>query len=182
MLEKRGLWSVSTSSVVQMGIGAALYAVFNVIFNVLAIPGAMGVSVRPSVCIPMFFGFVFGPIVGFFTGFIGNIISDAISWGGFWWNWDIGNGLLGLIPGLAYTMYKREELGERKTLVLSAIMAAIGSIIGMAFASLTDIWVSAMTLEAVITTEFIPAGLTDLVNGVILTPILVKAYASARRR
>ena len=176
------MWSVSTSSVVQMGVGAALYAVFNIIFNVLSIPGAMNVSVRPSVCIPMFFGFVFGPIVGLFVGGIGNIISDAISWGGFWWNWDVGNALLGFIPGLVYTMYKKEELGESKTVILSAVMAVVAAVIGMLFASITDIWVSGMTLEAVISTEFIPAGLTDIVNGVILTPILVKAYASARRR
>lgn len=129
----------------------------------------------------MFFGFVFGPIVGFISGFLGNIISDAISWGGFWWNWDIGNGLLGLIPGLAIFMIKKEEMSTRKGLILSSILSIIASIIGIGFAAYTDylFGYGIATIEEAIYILFLPAAVTDAINGAILTPILVAAYSAA---
>jgi len=174
---------LSTTNIVAMGVGTALYAAFNVFFNIFQLPGTQLVALRPSVCIPMFFGFVFGPVVGFVAGFLGNAISDAISWGGFWWNWDVGNGLLGLIPGLAMYILKREDIFEKKGLLMAAIMAIIASIIGMAFAAYTDyiFGYGISTIEEATTILFIPAAVTDAINGAILTPILVAAYGAAVR-
>ncbi|MEM0008790.1 MAG: ECF transporter S component, partial [Thermofilum sp.] len=134
-----------------------------------------------SVSIPMFFGYVFGPIVGFVSGFLGNIISDAISWGGFWWNWDVGNGLLGLIPGLVVYFLPEEKRGEKVGLIWAAILAVVGSIIGMGFAAFTDyiFGYGISTLEEAIYALFLPAAVTDAVNGAILTPLLVAAYYKA---
>ena len=54
-------WEVGTRQVVYMAIGAALYGVFNWIFNTIPMPSVSQVALRPSVCIPIFFGYVFGP-------------------------------------------------------------------------------------------------------------------------
>ncbi len=172
---------LSTTNIVAMGVGTALYAAFNVFFNIFQLPGTQLVALRPSVCIPMFFGYIFGPIVGFIVGFLGNTISDAISWGGFWWNWDVGNGLLGLIPGLAMYMLRKEEIFKKKGLTVAAILAIVASLIGMAFAAYTDFifGYGISTIEEATYMLFIPAAITDAVNGAILTPILVAAYGSA---
>ncbi len=178
-----GRGSLSTTSLVAMGIGTALYAAFNVFFNIFQLPGTQLVAMRPSVSIPMFFGYIFGPAVGFVTGFLGNIISDAISWGGFWWDWDVGNGLLGLIPGLAIYFLSREDLFKKKGYISCILLAIIGSIIGMGFAAYTDylLGYGVSTVQEATYALFIPAAVTDAINGAIITPILVAAYAAAAR-
>jgi len=172
---------ISVTDVVAMGVGTALYAAFNVFFNIFQLPGTQLVALRPSVCIPMFFGYAFGPIVGFVSGFLGNTISDAISWGGFWWNWDVGNGLLGLIPGLATYFIPREKLFDKKGLVAAAILSVIAAVVGMGFAAYTDyiLGYGVSTIEEATYALFLPAALTDAVNGLILTPILAAAYSAA---
>jgi len=173
----------STTGIVAMAIGTALYAAFNVFFNVLQLPGTQLVALRPSVAIPMFFGYVFGPVVGFVSGFLGNVISDAISWGGFWWNWDVGNGLLGLIPGLAYRFVSKEDIFRAKGYITCALLSIVGSIVGMGFAAYTDyiFGYGISTIEEATYALFLPAAVTDAINGAIITPILVAAYASAAK-
>ena len=109
--EKKSIWAFGTKQVVYAAIGAALYAVLTWAFNVWQIPGAGNVGIRPAIVIPMFFGIAFGPIVGFITGFVGNILADMLSGYGFWIWWDLGNGIIGLIPGLfSALIVKYDEL------------------------------------------------------------------------
>ncbi len=175
--------TLSTTGIVAMAIGTALYAAFNVFFNILQLPGTQLVALRPSVAIPMFFGYTFGPVVGFVSGFLGNVISDAISWGGFWWNWDVGNGLLGLIPGLAPYFISKEDVFRRRGYLVCAVLAIVASIVGMGFAAYTDylFGYGISTIEEATYALFLPAAVTDAINGAIITPILVAAYASAAR-
>jgi len=170
----------SAKQIVAMAVGTALYAALTIPFNALQIPGVWLVAVRPTVAIPMLFGFVFGPITGFVSGFLGNILSDAVSFGGFFWNWDVGNGLMGAVPGIGYFIVKRTDWGKVKGLVTSAVLAVIAAIVGMGFAAITDyiFQIGLNTIEAAIA-EFVAAGVTNIVNGVILTPILLYAYATA---
>jgi energy-coupling factor transport system substrate-specific component len=181
-LSKEGLKEslFSAKQIVAMAVGTALYAALTIPFNAITIPGVWLVSVRPTVAIPMLFGFVFGPITGFVAGLLGNILSDAISFGGFFWNWDIGNGLMGAVPGIAYFIIKRTDWAKVRGLTTAAVLAAIGAIVGMGFASMTDyiFQIGLNTIEAAYA-EFVAAGVTNLVNGIILTPILLYAYASA---
>ncbi len=176
-MQKKSLWSFGTREVVFAAIGAALYGVLSALTNVLNIPGASNVSVRPAVSIVFFFGLAFGPIVGFITGFLGNIISDLLSGAsGFWIWWHIGNGLMGLIAGLF--MVFMTNYRAWRDIAFAEVAVILGTIIGMAVASISDIWVSGMTLGAVIVSDFLPAILTNFVNGLILTPILMVAYSA----
>ncbi len=170
----------SAKQVVAMAVGTALYAALTIPFNVFQIPGVGLIAVRPTVAIPMLFGFVFGPITGFVSGFLGNILSDGVSFGGFFWNWDIGNGLIGAIPGIAYFVIKRTDWTRVKGLAAAVVLAVAGSIIGIGFAAMTDFafQIGLSTIEAALA-EFYSAGATDAVNGAILTPILLYAYATA---
>ena len=69
--------------------------------NILHLPSASLISARPAIVVPIFFGAAFGPGVGFFTGLVGNAIGDALTGWGFYPQWDIGNGILGAVAGLA---------------------------------------------------------------------------------
>jgi energy-coupling factor transport system substrate-specific component len=170
----------SAKQIVAMAVGTALYAALTIPFNVFQIPGAGLIALRPTVAIPMLFGIVFGPITGFVAGLLGNILSDFASFGGFFWNWDIGNGLLGAIPGIAYFVIKRTDWTKAKTLVIAAVLAVVASIVGIGFAAMTNyaFQIGLSTLDAALL-EFNSAAWTDAINGAILTPILLYAYATA---
>jgi energy-coupling factor transport system substrate-specific component len=180
MMNKKSLWSFGTREVVFSAIGAALYAVLSYGTNLLQIPGAANVSIRPAVAIPLFFGVAFGPIVGFITGILGNMLNDFLSGNGFWIWWDIGNGLMGLVPGLVYPMMQTFRSGAD---IFKAELTVIGgSFVGMFFAAVTEIWVSGITFGNTLVINFVPAFLTNIINGLIVVPILMLAYSAVVTR
>ncbi len=173
-MEKKSLWSFGTREVVYAAIGAALYAVVSYLTNFLQIPSAGNVSFRPGVVIPIFFGVAFGPLVGFISGFLGNILGDLLSGYGFWFWWDLGNGLMGLIPGLITGSLAGFRDG--KSILRAELFAIVGIALGMGLASLSEMWVSGADMATVIGANFIPAAVTNAVNALILLPILMVAY------
>jgi uncharacterized membrane protein len=233
-------WEVGTRQVVYMAIGAALYGVFNYIFNIIPMPSVSQVSLRPSVCIPIFFGYAFGPVVGFFTGAVGNILGDFITGWGVYPAWDMGNGLMGLVPGLVMLFAdKKRSLNfltglvavliliaaglvfanpqvvgpwtgeiedfsfwawafiiggvvviagrfvlERVSVDLAAVnlWGTLGIIIGIGFASISDIWINGYSFATAIIGEFAPAAGPNILNSMILTPILLAAYQAIQAR
>ena len=233
-------WEVGTRQVVYMAIGAALYGVFNYIFNTIPMPSVSQVALRPSVCIPVFFGYVFGPVVGFFTGAVGNILGDFITGWGVYPAWDIANGLMGFVPGLIMLFAdKKRSLNFLTGLVavLIAITAVLvflnprvpgpwtgeiedfsfwawafivggvvviagrfvleqagvdlaainlwgtlGIIVGIGFAALSDIWINGYSFATAIIGEFAPAAGPNILNSMILSPILLAAYQAIQTR
>ncbi len=179
-MEKKSLFQFGTREVVYSAIGAALYAVLSIATNFLQIPAAANVSIRPAVAIPMFFGVAFGPWVGLLSGLVGNVISDLISGYGFWPWWDIGNGLMGFIPGLIWLGIKTFRSGS--DIIKAEIMVVVGAAVGMFVASVSEIWVSGTSFAASMATNFLPAFISNVINGLILVPILMVAYAAIRGR
>jgi energy-coupling factor transport system substrate-specific component len=174
------LWQFGTREVVFAAIGAALYGVLAWATNILQIPGAANVSVRPAVAIPMFFGVAFGPIVGFIAGFLGNIISDLLSGYGFWFWWDLGNGLQALIPGLIFlTIVNYKDIGS---IIRAEIMVFVGIVVGIGLASLSEMWVTGTDFSATVTINFLPSFITNIIWGLILVPILMVAYSAVQSR
>jgi len=180
MKDNKSIWSFGTRVVVYAAIGAALYGVLSWVFNFLQLPASGNVAFRPAVVIPLFFGIAFGPIVGFITGFLGNIIGDLLSGYGFWIWWDLGNGLIGLVAGLCAGMmvdYKRT-----KDLVTAEIFVVLACAVGMFVASVSEMWVSGLNFATAMTTTFVPAFVTNIINGLILTPLLMIAWSAIRSR
>lgn len=233
-------WEVGTREVVYMAIGAALYGVFNYIFNTIPMPSVSQVALRPSICIPVFFGYAFGPVVGFFTGAVGNILGDFLTGWGVYPAWDVGNGLIGMVSGLVLLFAdKKRSLNFLTGLVAVLIiitaalifinprvpgpwtgeiedfsfwawafivggviviagrfvlqgmgvdLAAInlwgtlGIVVGIGFASLADIWVNGYSFATAIIGEFAPAAGPNVLNSMILTPILWAAYNAVQAR
>lgn len=124
------MWEVGTRQVVYMAIGAALYAIFSFIFNgsVFVVPSVSQVALRPAIAIPMFFGYAFGPAVGFFTGAVGNMFGDALTGFGLSPQWSIGNGLVGLVAGLAW-LFTDKKKGLNVVLGISAALAVLATVV-----------------------------------------------------
>lgn len=175
------IWAVGVRQIVYMALGAALYGGLSWVTNALQIPSAGNVSLRPAIVIPLFFGAVFGPWVGLFSGGIGNLLGDYVSGYGVYWNWDVGNALLGFIAGLAMLRTWGRYTSTRN-IIIAEIFAAVAIIVGIGFASYTDIWLSKLTFLSATIGELLPAGGSDLINGLILLPILLIAYNAARAR
>lgn len=178
--KKKSIWAFGTKQVVYAAIGAALYAVLTWAFNVWQIPGAGNVGIRPAIVIPMFFGIAFGPIVGFITGFVGNILADMLSGYGFWIWWDLGNGIIGLIPGIFSALIVKYN--ETKSILWGELSVILGSAVGMGVASLSEIWVSGADMNTVFFANFLPSFITDIVWGLVLLPLLMIAYAAILKR
>ena len=178
LASRANAWAVGTREVVFMAIGAALYGVLGWATAIARIPGPFNISVRPAVVIPMFFGAIFGPWVGFFTGFVGNIIIDLLSGYGFSWNWSLGNGLLGLIAGLAFV---RSRGGELPSLKSAVIWSVIGVVLAFLFSSVSDIWVY-QTEPALIPLQYVQVVIPNIIFGLILVPLLYIAYQQIQER
>lgn len=179
-MKKDSIWKFGTREVVYAAIGAALYAVLAIATNWLQLPSAGNVSFRPAVAIPMFFGVAFGPIVGFIAGFLGNILSDQLSGYGFWFWWDLGNGIMGFVPGLVAASIA--VYSERSSIVKAVGMCILGVVLGMGVAALSEMWVSGADMNTVIFGNFIPAAIPNLINGIILVPLLMIAYQAVVSR
>jgi uncharacterized membrane protein len=233
-------WDVGTRQVVYMAIGAALYGVFNYIFNTIPMPSVSQVALRPSICIPVFFGYAFGPVVGFFTGAVGNILGDFLTGWGVYPAWDIANGLIGLVPGLVLLFADKKRSLNFLTMLVAVLvvitsaliylnprvpgpwtgeiedfsfwawafiiggvvviagrfvlerigvdLAAInlwgtlGIIVGIGFAALADIWINGYSFATAIIGEFAPAAGPNILNSMILSPILLAAYQAVTTR
>jgi energy-coupling factor transport system substrate-specific component len=181
-ISRSNLWEVTSRTIVYAAIGAALYGILLVIQ--VPIPGTKDVSLRPAFAIVPFFGYTFGPIVGFFTGLVGNGIGDQISgWGALTsWNWSIANGLVGFVAGLAplYLASMMTSTLSRKA-AAGAIAGAVGVIVGFLFV-FTDMFISGYDVNTVITTEYIPVIVPNLISTIILVPILVYAWEPVKER
>ncbi len=97
---------------------------------------------------------------------------------GFWW--DLGNGLLGLVPGLIYPLIQDYKAG--KSILLAELFVVLGSAVGMGVAALSEMWVSGADMNTVIFANFLPAFIPDVVNGLVLVPLLMIAYAAVTQR
>jgi len=128
----------------------------------------------------MFFGIAFGPIVGFITGFVGNILADMLSGYGFWIWWDLGNGIIGLIPGLFSALIVKYD--EIKSILWGELSVIVGSAAGMGLASASEFWVSGADFNTVLLANFVPSFVTNIIWGLVLLPLLMIAYAAILKR
>ncbi|WFR58286.1 ECF-type riboflavin transporter substrate-binding protein [Anaerocolumna sp. AGMB13025] len=122
-----GVWN--TKTVVVIAIGAAL---FGVLMNIGGIPVFTNTKLTTAMIIPVIVGGMFGPVPAFITCLVGNTIADLIGGWGYWFDWSIGNGVLGFIVGLLPLYGARINDGIFK--LRHAVIYVITCIIGNAFA------------------------------------------------
>lgn len=174
------LWDFKTRQVVYGAIGAALYGVLSWLTNIVPLPAAGNITFRPAVAVLIFFGVAFGPWVGLIAGLVGNILGDAISGFGFWWHWDLGNGIMGLIPGLAMLMIR--DYRKVRDISIAVGMGIIGILVGMLFASVMEKLTGGIDWATAIGGYWVPAIIGNTIVTVILLPILMVAYQAVISR
>ncbi len=91
--------------------------------------------------------------------------------GGSWWLPLVG---VAIAVGLRYALRGREQLASAE------IWGALAIIVGIGFAALADIWWNGYSLATSLLGEFVPAAGSNLINGLILLPILLTAWYAAR--
>jgi len=179
-MNDKSTWEFGTRQVVYGAIGAALYGVFSWATNIFPLPAAGNVTFRPAVAVLVFFGAAYGPWVGLLAGFIGNTLGDMLSGWGFYWNWSLGNGLMGMVAGLV--MSAIQDFKARPD-IMKAVGFGLGGIaVGMLFASLTEMFVGGIDLKTALVGYFTPAFIGNAVVTIILLPILMIAFAGVAAR
>jgi energy-coupling factor transport system substrate-specific component len=179
-------------------VGILVFAALSYLTNFSSLQGAFSGQIRLAVAVPLVFGFIYGPIVGFSTGLFGNLIFDAMqgyvafppnpSTGnlvrdifiGFILNWQIGNGISGLIPGLWALRHRR--YANLRDMVPVLIISVIAVAAGIGFAALTDLllyngegyeW---FTLQYTIQEQFIPIFRHNVLNALVIVPLVLYSW------
>lgn len=122
-----GKWD--TRTIVGIAIGAAL---FGVLMNFGSIRVFTNTSLSSAMIVDVIVGALFGPLPAALTAFLGNVISDLIGGWGFWFDWSIGNGVLGFFVGLLplYGARIKDGIFTGKQAVIYAILVIVGNLIG----------------------------------------------------
>ena len=173
-------WEFGTRQIVYAAIGAALYGLFSYVTNRFPLPAAGNVAFRPAVAVLIFFGVAYGPWVGFLAGLVGNTIGDAFTGWGIYWHWSLGNGLMGMVPGLIVASIN--DFKARSDIIKAVGWGTLGIVVGMLFASLAEIFMGGIDLNTALVGFFVPAFTGNFVVTVILLPILMIAFAGVAAR
>lgn len=122
-----GDWN--TKTVVGVAIGAALFGVLMVYGGVKVFTNT---NLTTAMLIPVIVGAMFGPVPALVACFFGNVIADLIGGWGFWFDWSIGNGVLGFFVGLL-PLYGA-DINKGIFTVKHAIIFAVTAVLGNALA------------------------------------------------
>ncbi len=87
---------------------------------------------------------------------------------------------MGLVAGL-FAGYMT-NFRSMRDLIFAEVAVVLGSAVGMFVAALSEIWVSGIDFTTTLVQNFWPAFLSNVVNGLILVPILLVAYSAIVRR
>lgn len=132
-----GTWN--TKTIVGVAIGAAL---FGVLMVYVSIPVFTNTSLTTAMIVPVIVGALFGPVPAAVAAGLGNIIADLIGGWGFWFDWSVGNGVLGLFVGLLplYGAYIEDGIFDVKHMIIYAVTVVVGC--AVAFGVVTPIFTS----------------------------------------
>ena len=92
-----------------------------------------------AMVVPVIVGGLFGPLPAALAAGLGNVLADLIGGWGFWFDWSIGNAVLGLIVGSLklYGANIEEGVFTPKQMVIYVICCVVGN--ALAFGVVTPI-------------------------------------------
>lgn len=171
-----GTWN--TKTVVVIAIGAAL---FGVLMNFGGITVFSNTKITTAMIVPVIVGAMYGPLPAFVACGVGNTIADLIGGWGFWFDWSIGNAVLGFIIGLLPLYGAKINDGIFK--LQHAIIYVIVSVIGNAFAFgvITPIFTTAF-YGGEIEITFVQSLIGGISNVVVLVVIGIPILILLARR
>jgi hypothetical protein len=89
---------------------------------------------------------------------------------------------IAIIIGFLLILGVRFFFSSNENVAAAVTWGMLGNILGLLFASLSDIWINGLTLPATIVGQFLPAAGPNLIFAAILVPLLVVAYSSVQRQ
>lgn len=106
---------------------------------------------------------------------------------------DVDNGIFGdapislfagisIVVGFILVVAVRYGFASNENVAAAVTWGMLGNILGLLFASLSDIWINGLSLAATIVGQFLPAAGPNLIFAAVLVPLLVGAYASVQRQ
>ncbi|MDR2784349.1 MAG: ECF-type riboflavin transporter substrate-binding protein [Treponema sp.] len=166
-----GKWN--TRTLVAVAVGAALFGVLMVYGS---IPVFTNTQLTSAMIIPVVVGGLFGPLPAFVTLLIGNVLADTIGGWGYWFDWSVGNGILGFFIGTLPLYGARIDEGVFKArhAVIYAVLAVLGNAIafGLVTPLLTSLFYAA-DLEITFLQAFASGLSNTLVLVIVGIPILI---------
>lgn len=178
---KKFLGEWNTKTIVAVAIGAALYGVLMVWGS---IPVFTNTNLTSAMIVPVVVGALFGPLPAMVSLLVGNCLADLIGGWGFWFDWSVGNGVLGLFVGLLplYGADIKNGIFKVKHAVIYTICCLVGN--ALAFGVVTPIMTSlfySADLEITFLQSF-AGGISNtavlVIVGLPILFILSKRYAS----
>ena len=113
----------------------------------------------------------------------------------FFFNRDVQNGFyfaasepvsifagLTIVIGFVLVLVVRFAFASNENIAAAVTLGMLGNIVGILFASLSDIFINGFSLAAAVVGEFLPAAGPNLIFAAILVPLLVGAYAAVQRQ
>jgi energy-coupling factor transport system substrate-specific component len=166
-----GKWS--TKTLVGVAIGAAL---FGVLMAYGSIPIFTNTQLTSAMIVPVVVGGLFGPLPAFVTLLIGNVLADTIGGWGYWFDWSIGNGVLGFFIGTLplYGAKIDEGIFKVRHAVIYAVVAILGN--AVAFGLVTPLLTSLFYAADVEITflQSLASGVSNIVVLIVVgIPILM---------
>ena len=87
-----------------------------------------------------------------------------------------------ILIGFVIVLAVRFGFAANEDVAATVTWGMLGNIIGILFASLSDIFINGFSLVAAVVGEFLPAAGPNLIFAAILVPLLVGAYAAVRKQ
>jgi len=87
-----------------------------------------------------------------------------------------------ILVGFVLVLAVRFGFAKNEDIAAAVTWGMLGNIVGILFASLSDIFINGFSLAAAIVGEFLPAAGPNLIFAAILVPLLVGAYAAVRKQ
>ena len=130
-----GDWNIKT--ILGILIGAV---VFGILMNYCAILVYSKIYFTASMIVPVVVGAYFGPLPAAIATGLGNIFADVVRQSDIYYNWAIGNAVLGLFVGALplYGVNIRKGIFEVKHIVLYSLLCVVGC--GFAFVGIVPIF------------------------------------------
>ena len=129
-----GKWD--TKTIVGVAIGVAL---FGVLMDYASIKVFTNTNLTLAMIVPVIVGGLFGPLPAAIACGLGNVLADLIGGWGMWFDWSVGNAVLGFVVGCLKLYGADIENGkfEVKQMIIYAILAVVGN--ALAFGVVTPI-------------------------------------------
>jgi len=89
---------------------------------------------------------------------------------------------IAIVVGFVLILVVRYLFRSNEEIAAAVTWGMLGNILGLLFASLSDIFINGLTLPATIVGQFLPAAGPNLIFAAILVPLLVVAYGSVQRQ